>query len=92
MTKLAHVERERAIGMLKANVTPLVVAKRSGAMFGRFDVLRIVSNKLGQRHTVHVQGVGVHLCAKLKFTRWPPCFVILSISPIQGVPPLEENI
>ena len=27
MTKLAHVERERAIGMLKANVTPLVVAK-----------------------------------------------------------------
>ena len=28
MTKLAHVERERAIGMLKAKVTPLVVAKR----------------------------------------------------------------
>ena len=28
MTKLAHVERERAIGMLKANVTPLIVAKR----------------------------------------------------------------
>ena len=28
MTKLAHVERKRAIGMLKANVTPLVVAKR----------------------------------------------------------------
>ena len=28
MTKLAHVERERAIGMLKANVTPLVVAKQ----------------------------------------------------------------
>ena len=28
VTKLAHVERERAIGMLKANVTPLVAAKR----------------------------------------------------------------
>ena len=28
MTKLAHVERERAIGMLKAYVAPLVVAKR----------------------------------------------------------------
>ena len=28
VTKLAHVERERAIGMLKANVTPLLVAKR----------------------------------------------------------------
>ena len=28
MTKLANVERERAIGMLKANLTPLIVAKR----------------------------------------------------------------
>ena len=28
MTKLAHVERERAIGMLKANVTPFIVAKQ----------------------------------------------------------------
>ena len=28
MTKLAHVERESAIGMLKANLTPLIVAKR----------------------------------------------------------------
>ena len=28
MTKLAHVEREHAIGLLKANVTPSVVAKR----------------------------------------------------------------
>ena len=26
VTKFAHVERERAIGVLKANVTPLVVA------------------------------------------------------------------
>ena len=59
MTKLAHVERERAIGMLKANVTPLVVPNDSGAMFGRLDVLRIVSNKLGQHHTVSVQDVDV---------------------------------
>ena len=28
VTKLAPVERERAIGMLQANVTPLIVAKR----------------------------------------------------------------
>ena len=28
MTKLAHVQRERAIGMLKANVTPLIVTKQ----------------------------------------------------------------
>ena len=28
VTKLAHVERERAIGMLQANVTSLIVAKR----------------------------------------------------------------
>ena len=28
MTKLTHVERESAIGMLKANVTPLKVAKQ----------------------------------------------------------------
>ena len=37
---MAHVERERITGMLKANV----------------KVLRIVSNKFGQRHTVRVQG------------------------------------
>ena len=28
VTKLAHVERERAIGMLQANVMPLIVAKQ----------------------------------------------------------------
>ena len=28
MTKVTHVERECAIGMLQANVTPLVVAKQ----------------------------------------------------------------
>ena len=28
VTKFAHVERERAIGMLQAKVTPLIVAKR----------------------------------------------------------------
>ena len=28
VTKLALVERERAIGILQANVTPLIVAKR----------------------------------------------------------------
>ena len=28
MTKLAHVEREHAKGMLKANVTPLIEAKQ----------------------------------------------------------------
>ena len=57
MTKLAHVEHERALGMLKANVTPLVVAKDFGAILGRLEILRIVSNELGQRHTFHVQDV-----------------------------------
>ena len=28
VTKLAHVEREHAIGMLQSNMTPLIVAKR----------------------------------------------------------------
>ena len=28
MTKLAHVERKRAMGMFEANVTPLIVAKQ----------------------------------------------------------------
>ena len=59
MTKLTHVERESAIGMLKANVTPLIVAKQFRTMLGRLDVLRILSNKLGQHHTVRVQGVDV---------------------------------
>ena len=55
MTKWAHVEREHAIGMLKANVTPSVVAKRfrdgggGGAMLGRLDVLRIVSTPSASR-------------------------------------------
>ena len=40
VTKLSHVERERAIGMLKANVTPLIVAKRFRChvrMIGRLE-------------------------------------------------------
>ena len=53
------MERERAIGMLQANVTPLIVAKQFWCHLGPFDVLRIVSNKLGQRHTVFVQEVPV---------------------------------
>ena len=28
MTKLAHVEHERAIGMLQANMMPIIVAKQ----------------------------------------------------------------
>ena len=59
VTKLTHVESERAIGMLQANVTPSVEANNVGAMLGRLDVLRIVSNKPGQRQTVYVQDVPV---------------------------------
>ena len=51
MTKLAHVERERAIGMLKANVTPLVVAKRFrchvwtiGCLKNRFEQIGTASH------------------------------------------------
>ena len=52
MTKLAHVERERAIGMLKANVTPLVVAKRfpchvwtTGRLENRFQQIGTASHR-----------------------------------------------
>ena len=52
MTKLAHVERERAIGMLKANVTPLVVAKQFrcyvrtiGCLKNRFQQIRTASHR-----------------------------------------------
>ena len=52
MTILAHVERERAIGMLKANVTPLVVAKRFrchvrtiGRLKNRFQQIRTTSHR-----------------------------------------------
>ena len=60
MTKLAHVERERAIGMLKANVTPLVVAKRFlchvwtiGRLTNRFQQIGTASDcpRPGRRRT-----------------------------------------
>ena len=52
MTKLAHMERKRVIGMLKANVTPLVEAKRSkchvwtiGRLKNRFQQIGIASHR-----------------------------------------------
>ena len=59
MTKLAHVERERAIGMLKANVTPLVVAKRFWCHVWTIGRLKNRFQQIGQRHTVRVQDVDV---------------------------------
>ena len=59
MTKLAHVEREHAIGMLKANVTPSVVAKRFrchvrtiGRLKNRFQQTGTTSHRprSGRRH------------------------------------------
>ena len=59
MTKLAHVERERAIGMLTANVTPLVVAKKFwchvraiGRLKNRFQEIGTMSHhpRPGRRH------------------------------------------
>ena len=55
MTKLAHVEREHAIGMLKANVTPLIVAKqfrRHVRTIGRFQQIVTTSHRPrpGRRH------------------------------------------
>ena len=53
MTKLAHVERERAIGMLQANVTPLIVAKQfrchvrtTGCLKNRFRPIGTTSHRL----------------------------------------------
>ena len=52
MTKLAHVERERAIGMLKANVTTLIVAKQFrchvrtiGCLKNRFQQIGTTSHR-----------------------------------------------
>ena len=52
MTKLAHVERVHAIGMFKANVTPLVVAKRFrclvrtiGRLKNRFEQIGTTSHR-----------------------------------------------
>ena len=53
MTKFAHVEHERVlIGMLKANVTPLVVAKRFrcyvgmiGRLKNRFQQIKTTSHR-----------------------------------------------
>ena len=45
VTKLAHVERERAIGMLKANVTPLIVAKQFRC---HFRMIRRLKNRFQQ--------------------------------------------
>ena len=52
MTKCAHVERECAIGMLKANVTPLIVAKQFwcyvrtiGRLKNRFQQIGTTSNR-----------------------------------------------
>ena len=52
MTKLAHVERERAMGMFKANVTPLIVAKQfqchvrtSGRLKNRFQQIGTTSHR-----------------------------------------------
>ena len=53
MTKLAYVERDLATGMLKANVTPLVVAKqfrchvrRIGRLKNRFQPIGTPSHRL----------------------------------------------
>ena len=76
MTKLAHVEHERALGMAQANVTPLVVAKRFWCHIRTIGRLKIVSNKLGQRHTVRVQGVDVcRRDVKIEISRRPICAV-----------------
>ena len=52
MTKSAHVERERAKRMLKANVTPLIVAKqfrghvrRIGRLKNRFQQIGTTSHR-----------------------------------------------
>ena len=58
MTKLAHVDRERVIGMLKANVTPLIVVKRFrchvrtiGRLKNRFQQIG-TSPRTGRRRVV----------------------------------------
>ena len=55
------MERERAIRMLKANVTPLIETKRFQCHVRTIGRLKNRSNTLGQRHTVRIQGVDVCL-------------------------------
>ena len=47
MTKLAHVERVRAIGIIKANVTPLVVAKQFRCLVRTIGRLKIRFEQIG---------------------------------------------
>ena len=72
MTKLAHVERERAIRMLTANVTPLVVAKQFwchvraiGRLKNRFQEIGTTSHHLrpGRRRDVKIETFRRLICA-----------------------------
>ena len=56
---MAHVGRERAIGMLQANMTQLMVTKRFRCHVRTIGRLKNSSDKLGQRHTVRLQDVDV---------------------------------
>ena len=74
MTKLAHVERERAIGMLKANVTPLVVVKRFrchvwtiGRLKNRFQQIGTASHRPRPRHR-RMWTRSFYLCPCLMYT------------------------
>ena len=76
MIKLAHVERERAKGMLKCHVTPLVVAKRFRCHVRTIGRLKIVLNKLGQRHNARAQSVDVYRRdVKIKTSRRHICAI-----------------
>ena len=78
MTKLAHVERERAIRMLTANVTPLVVAKRFRCHVRTIGRLKNCFQQIGTTHTVRVQGVDVcRLDVKIETSRRLICAIDL---------------
>ena len=72
VTKLARVERERAIGMLKANVAPVVVAKRFrchirtiGRLKNRFQQIGTTSHhpRPGRRRDVKTETSRRLICA-----------------------------
>ena len=57
MPKRTHVEREKAIRMLQANVTPSVIAHQFRCHARMIELLENISDKLEQCQTVCIHDV-----------------------------------
>ena len=70
---MAHVEHERALGMLQANVTPLVVAKRFRCNVRTIGRLKNCFQQIGT--TSHRPRPGRRRDVKIEISRRPICAV-----------------